>query len=219
VIWLAQQWARAENVTEADRLRMLEDAVRSDVRQILRREQKQVQRREEEAPPEPELEQEQNILEENAAAPVSKGVIGAQKELLGLMINNPSWRQYVAQKMPLEKWTQTEYEPLLKVLLAPDAELLNTTELLEKIPEDQHSLVTTLVMSSDENSVPTDLIIDDWIARVERHWAKLREKDIFRIVQEKLEKGEAVTEEEKSTFQAALRDNRRIRDDEEMEEV
>jgi hypothetical protein len=190
--------------------------VRSDVRQIFRREQKQAQRREEEAPPEPE--QEQNILEENAAAAVSKGVVGAQKELLGLMINSPSWRQYVAQKMPLEKWTQTEYEPLLKVLLAPDAELLSTTELLEKIPEDQHSLVTTLVMSSAEDAVPTDLIIDDWIARVERHWAKLREKDILKIVQQKLEKGESVTDEEKSTFLAALRDNRRISEEEEVDE-
>jgi len=217
VIWLAQQWARAENVMEPDRLRMLEDAVRSDVRQILRREQRQAQRREEEAPPEPE--QEQNILEENAATSVSKGVIGAQKELLGLMINNPSWRQYVAAKMPLEKWTQTEYEPLLKVLLAPDAELLSTTELLEKIPQDQHSLVTTLVMSSTEDAVPTDLIIDDWIARVERHWAKLREKDILKIVQEKLEKGDVVTDEEKSTFLAALRDNKRIRNEEEVEEA
>ena len=212
VMWLAHQWARAENVTESDRLRMLEDAVRSDVRQILRREQKQAQRRGEEAPP--EAEQEQDILEENAAASVSKGVIGAQKELLALLINSPSWRQYVAQKMPLEQWTQTEYEPLLKVLLAADAELLSTTELLEKIPEDQHSLVTTLVMSTDENAVPTDLVIDDWIARVDRYRAKLREKDILKIVQEKLEKGETVTEEEKSTYQRALRDTRRIQEEE-----
>jgi len=207
VIWLAAQWAHAENVTEPDRLRMLEDAVRSDVRQILRKEQRQAQRREEEAPPETE---EQNILEETAAAKVSKGVIGAQKELLSLMINNPSWRQYVAAKMPIEKWTQTEYEPLLKVLLAPDAELLNTTELLEKIPEGKHSLITTLVMSSAEDAVPTELVIDDWIARVERYWAKMREKDILKIVQEKLEKGEAVTDEDKSTYLAALRGMKRV---------
>ena len=87
---------------------------------------------------------------------------------------------------------------------------MNTTELLEKIPEGKHSLITTLVMSSAEDAVPTDLVIDDWIARVERYWAKMREKDILKIVQEKLEKGEAVTDEDKSTYLAALRGMKRV---------
>jgi DNA primase len=94
VIWLAAQWAHAENVTEPDRLRMLEDAVRSDVRQILRKEQKQTRYSDEEASPESQ----QDILEENAAATVSKGVLGAQKELLGVLIGNPSWRNISRRK-------------------------------------------------------------------------------------------------------------------------
>jgi hypothetical protein len=112
--------------------------------------------------------------------------------------------------MPLEQWTQAEYEPLLKVLLAPEAELLNTTELMEQIPQELHPLVTELVMRSSGDAPPTEIIVDDWIARVERHWAKLREKDILQIVQAKLENGEAVTEEEKSTYLAALRGMKRV---------
>jgi len=206
IIWLAERWAHAENVTEPDRLRMLEDAVSRDVRRLLRRSNNQHNATAGSDEAEDEV---QDTLQATASGNVSKGVLEAQKALLSVMVSNPAWRQYITQKLESDQWTEEAFRDMAKVLSAPDADQWNTAELMERLSAEQHSLLTELAMSTQEE-IPEERVVDGWIARIEMHWAKIEEKDILKLVQEKLTKGEAISEDEKSAYLQALHRTRRL---------
>lgn len=213
IIWLAARWAQAENVTEPDRMRMLEDAVNSEVRQIMRRQYTNnhpASTREDDNEPADQVEE---TLQESVALHAGKGVIGAQKALLSVMLNNPSWRKYILDKVREDHWTEPDYHTLAKVLSMPDVQQLNISQLQDHLPQELHSLTTELVMSAP-SEIPTDIVVDDWIARVQFHWLRLDEKAIFKLFQTKMENEEAITEDEKTAYQNILRATKRVKDPE-----
>ncbi|PQV64035.1 DNA primase, catalytic core [Abditibacterium utsteinense] len=149
----------------------------------------------------------QSISESSAIAP---GVLKAEKCLIAAMLSHPVWRGRILEKLPLAKWTDETHGEIVVAARKYGAEdEISPVDFTENLSEDAQKLVGDVMLSDEANQSPDAAIIDDWIARVEMHWARQTEIEMFELVNGKIGRGETVSEMEKAAFVSALEATRR----------
>ena len=225
--WLAEQWAKAENIATPERLRMVEAAVAREVEQSAKRWEKQDTIREErqekqnrwqkrnekpDAPSENETTEREDMVStlSEAALHQSAGVLKAEECLIATLINAPTWRTRILDQLPLEQWTSETHGEIVALLRKfPGTEPIDMAPLLTQLSTPAQGLVGALMLT-DEAATPPELrVIDDWIARVKGHWLRQTEREWLEAIRLKLERGEPVTEDDKKALAAALRSTKR----------
>ncbi|MDF2440589.1 MAG: primase, partial [Abditibacteriota bacterium] len=231
ISWLAGRWAREEGVTAAERMHMIEAAVRRQVASVGKKEANgrpageavrapwtpkdnpNWKRNAEPPVPSANRDEEQagtdQTLVRSASGQLS-GAARAERLLLSAMLNSPSWRNRILEQMPASQWTQElHYEIASALRPIPEGESINPTLLLETISSEAGGLASELMLSDQSQTPATPEVITDCIRRVEGHWARQREREILDLVKGKLERGEAVTLEERAAYTQALIDTKR----------
>lgn len=225
--WLAEQWAKAENIATPDRLRMVEAAVTREVESSAKRWQKQDEAREERQEKQqrwqkrtekPEVPAEDSEIERadmvstlsEAALQQSSGVLKAEQALIATLINAPTWRTRILDQLPLEQWTSEMHGEIVALLRKfPGTEPIDMAPLLDQLSHPAQGLVSALMLT-DEAATPPELrIIDDWIHQIHHHWKRKKESEQLEYIRLKLERGEPVTEADKDALAQALRDTKR----------
>lgn len=225
VAWLAEQWARAENISTPDRLRMVEAAVTREVESSAKRWQKQETVREERqqrwqkrdekpaAPAEDAQTERADVVAtlSEAAINQSSGVLKAEQALIAALINAPTWRTRILEKLPLEQWTNETHGEIVALLRKfPGTEPIDMAPLLDQLSSEAQGLVSALMLTDEAQTPPELRVIDDWIARVQGHWLRQTERESLESIRLKLERGEPITEEEKDALANALRGTKRM---------
>jgi DNA primase len=230
--WLAEQWARAEGITSPHRLEMVEAAVRREVLTA----QKRWSKKEEKHGENPALQL--SAGEENQAVSdtllqagneVAPGIIKAERALLGVLLSSPSWRKHILEKLPPQLWTQAPHREIAATLQiemqsaksdgSENGEFFNPIAIVEKLPPETGGLIAELLLSDDAAEAASDLVINDWITRIQGHWARRDEQNILELVGKKLDSGEEITPEERAAYVEALVKTKRKTAEEEAEEV
>jgi DNA primase len=230
ISWLAERWAREENITTPERMLMIEKAVRQHVNSAGGKPQRQAQPEtlpfkpkpfnpkfggKFQEPPVPSANQEEEaegvsqMLSQTASGQMS-GAARAERLLVGVMLNSPSSRPRILGAMPSSKWMQElHYEIVAQLRKLPDGEAVNPTTLLEVLSPEAAGLASELMLS-DQSQVPaTPEVISDCIKRVEGHWARQREREILDLVKGKLERNEPISPEERQAYTQAVIDTKR----------
>lgn len=203
ITWLADQWARAEGITAPARLQMVEAAVRREVIAVSKRWRTQNQARTGGGTAAENQDVNETLSEAVASAPA--GVVKAERSLLCTLLGSPSWRPRIIKDLPPGQWTQEiHHEIVSKIQQTPDDQPVNPTTLIEDLSEEASGLVAELMLSDESQSVPDDRVVADWVARVRGHWARQREQEILELVKGKLERGEAISGEERAAYNQAL---------------
>ncbi|MDQ3814439.1 MAG: DNA primase [Armatimonadota bacterium] len=211
IAWLADRWANAEGITSSERLQMVQVAVRREVDSAKRRWSAQSPGQSTTARQQAEEEKQEvkQTLSETAGGQLS-GVGKAERSLLCVLLNSPSWRRRILEKLPLEQWTQETHGEIAAVLSRVEGDdPINPTELLEKLSDEAAGLVSELMLADEAQTAAEARVIEDWIARIKGHWAKQTEREILELVKGKLQRGELVTDEERAAYQAALLQTKR----------
>jgi DNA primase len=225
VAWLAEQWARAENISTPDRLRMVEAAVAREVESSAKRWEKQETVREErqqrwqkrdekpQVPSEDAQTERADVVAtlSEAALTQSSGVLKAEQALIASLINAPTWRTRILEKLPLEQWTNETHGEIVALLRKfPGTEPIDIAPLLDQLSTEAQGLVSSLMLTDEAQTPPELRVIDDWIARVQGHWLRQTERESLESIRLKLERGEPITEEEKDALASALRGTKRM---------
>jgi len=212
IAWLSDHWANAEGITSSERLQMVQVAVRREVESAKKRWHTQDQHGHQyggqssvaQQQAEEEKQEVRQTLTDTAGGQ-SSAVIKAERSLLTVLVNSPSWRSRIMTMLPLAQWTQETHAEIASALSQMNGDdVVSPTELIEKLSPEAGGLVSELMLS-DEAQAPADArVIEDWAARVHGHWAKQKEREILEYVRLKLERGEAITDEERAALNAAL---------------
>ena len=144
------------------------------------------------------------------APDVPLGVVRAEKNLIGAMLGFSVWREYILEHLPLAKWTnETHAEIYIAARSVPADEEINPSEFNGKVGREAQSIVAEVMLSPELSAESTEEVINDWIWRVEYHWALQTEAEVLEMVTGKLARQETVTEDEKAILNGALRATKR----------
>ena len=144
------------------------------------------------------------------APDVPLGVVRAEKSLIGVMLGYAVWREYILEHLPLAKWTnETHAEIYIAARGVPEGEEINPMEFNGMLGRDAQQIVAEVMLSPELSAESTEEIINDWIWRVEYHWALQTEAEVLEMVTGKIARQEEVTEDEKLILAGALRATKR----------
>ena len=144
------------------------------------------------------------------APDVPLGVVRAEKNLIGMMLSYSVWREYIIEHLPLAKWTnETHAEIYIAARGIEAGEEINPMEFNGLLGRDAQSLVAEVMLSPELSAESTEEVINDWIWRVEYHWALQTEAEVLEMVTGKIARKEEVTEDEKAILNGALRATKR----------
>ena len=144
------------------------------------------------------------------APDVPLGVVRAEKNLIGMMLGYAVWRDYIIEHLPLAKWTnETHAEIYIAARGIAEGEEINPMEFNGLLGRQAQSLVAEVMLSPELSAESTEEVINDWIWRVELHWALQTEAEVLEMVTGKIARQEAVTEDEKAILNGALRATKR----------
>ena len=144
------------------------------------------------------------------APDVPLGVVRAEKNLIGMMLSYSVWREYILQHLPLAKWTnETHAEIYIAARGIPEGEEINPMEFNGLLNREAQSLVAEVMLSPELSAESTEEVINDWIWRVEYHWALQTEAEVLEMVTGKIARQEEVSEDEKAILAGALRATKR----------
>ena len=144
------------------------------------------------------------------APEVPLGVVKAEKSLIGAMLGNPVWREYVLEKLPLAKWTsEVHAEIYIAARGVPDGDEINPSTFNDQVGREAQKIVAEVMLSPEFCGAPEEEVVDDWIWRVEYHWALQTEAEVLEMVTGKIARGETVTDDEKAILAGALRATKR----------
>jgi DNA primase len=139
------------------------------------------------------------------AQTASQGVLRAEKELLGVLIGQPAWRQHIFEALPLERWTNELHgEIFMAVKRWPEDEEITPVEFNDSLSEESQSIVAEIMLAPNSDSLPDSKIIDSWIEKVNLHHARQVEEETLEMIRGKIDRGEPVSVEEKALLQSAL---------------
>lgn len=144
----------------------------------------------------------QSISDVSGIAP---GVLKAEKSLIAALLSHPTWRSHILQNLPLAKWTdETHGEIVIAARSYGEGEEITPVEFSEQLSDEAQRVVGEVMLSDEANVLPDAGIINDWIARVEKHWARQAEVEMLEVIVNKTKIGEPVTDAEKAALNAAL---------------
>ena len=159
-------------------------------------------------------EKESDDLREAAQAIVAPdvplGVVKAEKSLIGVMLGYAVWREYILEHLPLAKWTsETHAEIYIAARGVPEGEEINPSEFNGSLGREAQGVVAEVMLSPELSAESTEDVINDWIWRVEHHWALQTEAEVLEMVTGKIARHEEVTDDEKAILNGALRATKR----------
>jgi DNA primase catalytic core len=138
------------------------------------------------------------------------GAAGAERILISVMLNSPSSRPRVLESLQKSMWIEElHYEIAAELRKLPDGEPVNPTALLEVLSPEAAGIASELMLSDERQAPATPEVILDCINRIEGHWARQREREILDLVKGKLERGEAISPEERQAYIQAVIDTKR----------
>ena len=144
------------------------------------------------------------------APDVPLGVVKAEKCLIGTLLGHPVWREYILEKLPLAKWTsEVHAEIYIAAREVPAGDEINPNEFNGRVGREAQGIVAEVMLSPELSGMPEEEVIDDWIWRVEYHWALQTEAEVLEMVTGKIGRAETVTDDEKAILAGALRATRR----------
>jgi DNA primase len=211
ISWLADRWGQAEGVTAPTRLQMIQAAIRREVGTAGK------QARQAQYPANPRFAQRQaeqdhedqeiseTLADSGEGGPRLTGVGKAERMLLASLLGNPSWRSRILDELPPEQWTVEAHREIAAALRQVDwNEPIDSTLLVDTLPGDAGAIVGELILSDQAQMAATAEVIDDCVARVRGYWAMRVEREMRELIQLKLDRGEAVSEEDRRNLDAAL---------------
>ena len=140
-----------------------------------------------------------------------KGVLRAERELLGVLIGQNVWRDHIFAALPLEKWTdETHGEIFVAVRNWPAETPISPVEFNDSLSQPAQSIVAEIMLSPAADAPPDAKIIDSWIEKVLLHHAKQIEEETLEMIRGKIDRGETVSDEEKALLMDALRKTKRL---------
>ncbi len=144
------------------------------------------------------------------AAGVAPGVLKAEKCLIAAMLSFPTWRTHILEQLPLAKWTdETHGEIVVAARKYGAEEEIQPVEFTDDLSNEAQKIVGEVMLGDLAANSPDALIVADWIARVEMHWARQAEIEMSELIKGKIERQEPISEEEKAAFSSALEATRR----------
>ncbi len=144
------------------------------------------------------------------APDVPLGVVRAEKNLIGIMLGYAVWREYILEHLPLAKWTnETHAEIYIAARGVAEGEDINPMEFNGLLGREAQQIVAEVMLSPELSAESTEEVINDWIWRVEYHWALQTEAEVLEMVTGKIQRREEVTEDEKAILAGALRATKR----------
>ena len=144
------------------------------------------------------------------APDVPLGVVRAEKNLIAMMLSYSVWRDYIIEHLPLAKWTNETHAEIYIAARGIDAgEEINPMEFNGLLSREAQSLVAEVMLSPELSAESTEEVINDWIWRVELHWALQTEAEVLEMVTGKIARKEEVTDDEKAILNGALRATKR----------
>ena len=144
------------------------------------------------------------------APDVPLGVVRAEKNLIGVMLSHSVWREYILEHLPLAKWTnETHAEIYIAARGITEGDEINPMEFNGLLGREAQSLVAEVMLSPELSAESTEEVINDWIWRVEYHWALQTEAEVLEMVTGKIARQETVSEDEKAILAGALRATKR----------
>lgn len=227
VAWLAEQWARAENITTPDRLRMVEAAVTREVESASKRWDKVETAREERqerqarwqkrdepaaAPSADAATEREDVFStlSEAAVQGSSGVLKAERSLIATLINAPTWRTRILESLPLEQWTNETHGEIVALLRKfPGTEPINLTVLLDQLSPEAQGIVGALMLTDEAETPPELRVIDSWVERVHNYWKRKAEQEQLEYIRLKAQNGEPLTQDDLQVLDTTLRATKR----------
>ena len=171
---------------------------------------RQLQKQEEEAKEASDLrESTQKIM-----ARAGSGVLKAEKALIGALLESPVWRAHILEKLPLGKWTdETHGEIVIRVRNwgqnEGEDEQIDPSRFNEELSRAAQSVVAEVMLADGAGAPLEGNVVNDWIKRVEKHWAQQTEREMLELVRGKIERGETLSESEREGLNVALVANKR----------
>lgn len=216
--WLAEKWAQAEGVASHTSVKVMEDAIRLEVREAARRKRSALQSSTRLAASQtlPSPQSVLNAARSNTPTPNGgqsirelaekpSGVVKAERMLLASLLGNPSWRSRILSKLPSSSWTQEAHREIAESLRQMDwNEPIEPGVLIGTLEKEAGDLVGELMMSDEAQTPATDVVIDDLIARIHAHHARQAEAEILEMIRLKLDRQEPISEAERESYNNAL---------------
>ena len=144
----------------------------------------------------------QSIGDSSGVAP---GVLKAEKCLIAALLGHPQWRNHILKSLPLAKWTdETHGEIVVAARAYEDGAEIAPVAFTAELSEAAQRVVGDVMLSDEAATAPDVAVINDWIARVEMHWARQAEIEMSELIRGKIERGESVSDAEKAAFANAL---------------
>ncbi|HEX8463410.1 MAG TPA: DNA primase, partial [Abditibacterium sp.] len=123
----------------------------------------------------------------SGASGIAPGVLKAEKCLIGALLGHPVWRGHILENLPLAKWTdETHGEIVIAARKIEAGEEISPVDFTENLSEEAQKVVGEVMLSDEANSLPDALVINDWIARVEGHWARQAELEMSELIKGKI---------------------------------
>ncbi len=137
------------------------------------------------------------------------GVVKAERALLLAMLNAPSLRLSLCERIPAAMWTREVHFEIASYLKAwPEDEPVDPPRLFEELSPEARALVEDLLLSKTMESMEPK-VIDDYIKRIEAHHARHREHENLQLILGKMQRAEVITPEELAQFAQATRETKR----------
>jgi DNA primase len=204
ISWLTERWARAENISEPARLQIMSVAVRREVTLASNRRSRPTH-----APaPRP---REVDAVAETTGGSMAQtnrllsGVARAEAMLLACLLRDPTWRPHIMELLPPSLYTEEAHREIASALKAyPNDAVPDAQELIATLSDEAGDIVGRLMVCTEGEIASTEPVIADCARRVEDYWAHQREREILELVQNRIDSGEPIEEEDRSAYSAAL---------------
>jgi len=145
----------------------------------------------------------------NVATGDESGVVKAERALLLAMLNAPSLRASLGERVSAAMWTREMHFEIASYLKSlPEDEPVDPPRLFEELSPEAGALVGDLLLSKTMESMEPK-VIDDYIKRIEAHHARHREHQNLQLILGKMQRAEPITPEELAQFAQATRETKR----------
>jgi DNA primase len=157
-----------------------------------------------------EQEKEANDLHEatqsiSDATGIAPGVLKAEKSLIAALLSHPVWRGHIMEKLPLSRWTdETHGEIVVAARKFEPGEEISPVDFIENLSEEAQKVVGEVMLSDEASALPDAIVINDWIARVEMHWARQAEAEMLEVLKGKIDREEKISEAEREALAKVL---------------
>jgi len=139
----------------------------------------------------------------------ASGVVKAERALLAILLSQPARRVSILEHLPLALWTSELHAEIVVHARDWPSDDIDPSSFTDGLSSEAQSLVAELFLGDEAAQAPEERVVKDWIERVKWHHAQNAEREMFELIKGKIERGEAVSSDEKELLSGALTATRR----------